>query len=293
MPKIEYKRANKKSAFDINHIEQSSFSDVKVFSSGYERVSSLKEPRELNDFGSYSIHFVLSGAGTIEMLGKAHAVCANQIFFIFPDTPVKYYPEKAHPWRYSWMDFYGSKVQEILARLGVSPQNPVIDAPPELGKYFLANVSECMNYPKNSDFISISKFYTIVAELMKTTQSEDADAKNRDKEIVDKSMRFIDNNFADPSFGLDFLASAVGLNSAYLSRLIKKQIGINFTSLLTRKRLTKAVLLIDEGEDLVSRISYEVGFSDPYYFSKVFKKTYGMTPRDYIGQVKEKKNARG
>lgn len=155
MPKIEYKRANKKSAFDINHIEQSSFSDVKVFSSGYERVSSLKEPRELNDFGSYSIHFVLSGAGTIEMLGKAHAVCANQIFFIFPDTPVKYYPEKAHPWRYSWMDFYGSKVQEILARLGVSPQNPVIEAPPELGKYFLANVSECMNYPKNSDFISI------------------------------------------------------------------------------------------------------------------------------------------
>lgn len=128
---------------------------------------------------------------------------------------------------------------------------------------------------------------------MKTTQSEDADAKTAIRKssikacglsITISPIRRSDSIFSLPRSG------SIPRTSRGLS---KSRYGINFTSLLTRKRLTKAVLLIDEGEDLVSRISYEVGFSDPYYFSKVFKKTYGMTPRDYIGQVKEKKNARG
>ena len=127
------KRKPGKSTFKINHIEQSNFSDVKVFSSGYERTGSKKEPRDLANFGSYSMHFVLSGAGILEICGKSHSINANQIFFIFPNMPIKYYPEKQHPWRYSWMDFYGSKVSEILTRLDVSPLFPVIDAPPSIG----------------------------------------------------------------------------------------------------------------------------------------------------------------
>lgn len=278
-----------KPAFRINHIGQSNFSDVKVFSSGYERVSAKKEPRDMSDFGSYSMHFVLSGSGVVEMSGKTHEVKANQIFFIFPNVPVKYYPEKAHPWRYSWMDFYGSKVLEILKRLGVSPDRPVIDSPASVGKFFLTNVSECLEHPDCSDFISVSKFYGVIAELIKLLPENGVSHEADSRELINKSLRLIDENFADPSFGLDFLASSVGLNSAYLSRLIKKHTGMNFSALLTQKRLSKAVYLIDAGIVRVNQLSYDVGFSDAYYFSKVFKKAYGTSPSEYVREITEKK----
>lgn len=274
-----------KALFKINHIGTSNFSDVKVFSSGYERVSAKKKPRETDDFGSYSMHFVLSGGGTIEIDGAAHSVKSNQAFFLFPKTKISYYPDRTHPWRYCWMDFFGAKVIDILRRLGVDKDKPVIDAPPAVGRLLMTNVSECMEHSDCSDLISISKFYAAVAELCKLRPSRGSVEADDPKAIAEKSLRLIDENFSDPSFGLEFLSSSVGLNPAYLSRLIKQRTGVNFSAMLTRKRLTYATHLIDLGVTSVSQIASDCGFSDAYYFSRVFRRTYEMSPRDYIREA--------
>ena len=65
--------------------------------------------------------------------------------------------------------------------------------------------------------------------------------------------------------------------------------GTDYIQLL---RLKKAIELMADGNNNISEIAYEVGFSDPNYFSKVFKKAYQLTPSEYRKQLLEQLNVK-
>lgn len=78
------------------------------------------------------------------------------------------------------------------------------------------------------------------------------------------------------------LSSKYGFSAAYISKLFKNYRGMTPTEYLTQLRLEKAKLLIQTNPSLLTKnIAALSGFSDPYYFSKIFKKHVGMTPKEY------------
>lgn len=87
---------------------------------------------------------------------------------------------------------------------------------------------------------------------------------------------------------LTSLASIVGVTPAYLSRLFKKELGINFIDYLNQIRITKAKELLDVPNIKVLEVASIVGFNNPEYFTKTFKKFTGMTPQNYrLKRLKE------
>lgn len=80
---------------------------------------------------------------------------------------------------------------------------------------------------------------------------------------------------------LDVLAEKVYMSPSYVSRYFKAKTGTNFRDYLIEMRMKKAELLLEDVQYNISDISNMVGYSNPFNFTRTFKKCYGMTPKDY------------
>jgi two-component system response regulator YesN len=80
---------------------------------------------------------------------------------------------------------------------------------------------------------------------------------------------------------LQELADIGGVTPAYLSRLFKKELGINYTDYLNQIRVEKAKELLEIPHIKVLEVASQVGFNNSHYFSRVFKRSTGRTPQDY------------
>ncbi|WP_026043614.1 response regulator transcription factor [Treponema primitia] len=83
---------------------------------------------------------------------------------------------------------------------------------------------------------------------------------------------------------LSSVAEAAQVSSAYLSRLFSEHLKTNFVDYLTELRMEKAEKLILEGKMNVKEVAFAVGYQDPNYFSKIFKKTTGVLPTGYAAE---------
>jgi AraC-like DNA-binding protein len=91
----------------------------------------------------------------------------------------------------------------------------------------------------------------------------------------------IDRNYHTPAIWLDNVASHMGIHPDYLGRRFKRELGIRFHDYLLLKRMQRAIPLLTHSSKSIKEISYEVGFSSPVIFSKVFKRVMGDSPRTY------------
>ncbi|HYK75288.1 MAG TPA: helix-turn-helix domain-containing protein, partial [Pseudoneobacillus sp.] len=89
---------------------------------------------------------------------------------------------------------------------------------------------------------------------------------------------------------LDTLAKKVDLSPIYISKMFKEKLGINYIDLLTECRIEKAKKLLVDPEISIKEITYNVGYHDPNYFSKVFKKMCNVSPKEYRRNLVSKTN---
>lgn len=108
------------------------------------------------------------------------------------------------------------------------------------------------------------------------------DAQNNKKPAtsLDRVMSYIQEHFCE-DISLNTVADAVYLHPSYISRLIKEQVGKNFSALITEMRIERAVTLLESSDLRVYEVAEKVGFNNLKYFYKVFKAATGKSPRDY------------
>ena len=101
------------------------------------------------------------------------------------------------------------------------------------------------------------------------------------------AIDFIDDNFYKKDMSLNMVAGEIGANASYLSSIFKKEKGCSLSRYLTQVRLEQAKkYLIEYPDKTLIDISESVGYSDVYYFSKNFKKYYGISPSKYMEERK-------
>ena len=109
----------------------------------------------------------------------------------------------------------------------------------------------------------------------------DRENENQGKHVLKKGLKYIEENFSEESFSLNSVAGAIGVSSNYFSSIFSQEMQITFIEYVTKKRMEKAKKLLSQTQLHSSEIAGEVGYKDPHYFSFVFKKTVGCTPREY------------
>ena len=99
-------------------------------------------------------------------------------------------------------------------------------------------------------------------------------------DAIEAAKKYIENNYTD-NITLEDVSREVNISSYYLSRIFKEGTGENFIDYLTGLRMDKAKELLATTQLSMKEICAKVGYSDPNYFSKTFKKNVGVTPTEY------------
>jgi YesN/AraC family two-component response regulator len=132
------------------------------------------------------------------------------------------------------------------------------------------------------DFDTLEKRNEKFYELFTQIRMELENRKSEKQElIIVRINRMIDLGFENPSFSLDLLADSIGMSSAHMCRIYKQYTGNTINDLLVNKRMDKARQLLTSTTMSVNEIAEKVGYTNPTYFYRVFKKTNGVTPIEF------------
>ena len=108
-------------------------------------------------------------------------------------------------------------------------------------------------------------------------------AEEKDETTVSKACKFIQENFRK-ELSLDDVSKEVNVSPYYFSKLFKEEVGENFIDYLTKLRIRNAKELLLRPVLTIREAGLQSGYADPNYFSRIFKKHTGMTPREYREQ---------
>ncbi|AYB33132.1 tetratricopeptide repeat protein [Chryseolinea soli] len=102
-----------------------------------------------------------------------------------------------------------------------------------------------------------------------------------DDKFLMKAKQLVEDNIADPGFGVEKMADNMHLSRAQLFRKLKAIAGLSPNEFINEIRLQKAAQLILSKADTLTQISYAVGFNEQSYFAKRFRKKFGVAPSEY------------
>lgn len=117
--------------------------------------------------------------------------------------------------------------------------------------------------------------------IVKAMELRDRESDNQSKRILKKALSYIEENFSQESLSLNSVAGEVNVSANYFSAIFSQAMQVTFVEYVTGKRMDKAKKLLRQTQMHTGEIAMEVGYKDPHYFSFVFKKTQGCTPREY------------
>ena len=99
--------------------------------------------------------------------------------------------------------------------------------------------------------------------------------------MIRQAKEYVHNNYQKEDLSLDDICEALAISNSYFSSMFKKETGDSFVAYLTQYRMGKAARLLIETTEKSYVIAQSVGYTDPNYFSYVFKRQYGVSPSKY------------
>lgn len=147
-------------------------------------------------------------------------------------------------------------------------------------KYFRQQIISLLDNRRNERKAYLKKpFFTV--DNMKVSKS--------DEEFMNKVVESINKNIADDSFTVETMAEVLCMSRSSLLRKIKSLFNLSPVELIRLVRMKRAAELIQEGDHRIVEICYLVGFNSSSYFSKLFFRQFGVTPKAFAKQCEERK----
>ncbi|MBQ8813970.1 MAG: helix-turn-helix transcriptional regulator [Lachnospiraceae bacterium] len=231
--------------------------------------------RSLKTESVYKMYYVFKGHGHLHTAGEITPLSEGDIFFSFPACPFAI--ESGENFEYMYISFLGSRGNMIMDKLNINRHHFLFHHFGHLADFWKSGISVTRAF---SDLVSESVLLYTFSQLGER-QSSPARKTNEAPGAGLLIKKYIDDHYSDTDFSVTALSRELQYNPKYVSAVFKKTFGIGIIEYLTTIRIQQACTMIEQGFTSVSDIGYRCGFSDPQYFSKVFKKRMGMAPENY------------
>lgn len=103
-----------------------------------------------------------------------------------------------------------------------------------------------------------------------------------DEHFIERAIKIVEDNISNMNLDITFLEEELKMSNMQLYRKLKSLTNLSGNEFIKNIRLKKAVQLLESENYNIAEIAYKVGFNDPSYFSRIFKKQYGKVPSEYI-----------
>ena len=221
-----------------------------------------------------SAMLILSGEGIYTVDGEDYRIEKGTLIFCFAAT--RYSIRYENELSYIYIKYHGNRAGALHERFGISQKRflfPKMESLIPMWKEGIVNSSE-----ENADLLSESILLYTFSKLSTNFSNTDS--------LIIRLTDYLRENFTDLSLSLQSVADEFGYSSKYLSRFIAKELKTNFSDYVKNLRMKRAMLLLEQGITSIKNLAILSGYSDPLYFSKVFKETFGASPKQYIKEEK-------
>lgn len=225
---------------------------------------------------AYSIEYIYSGDGVVQHNNKMFTATAGDIIISHATAYHHYYSNKKNPWKKIW----------ICVNDGIKYTKHLIDAyhledviyvknfnQPEIFERFFERIrKKDENTLTDLELILHELFASIAKFIAKNQNSEQSDA-------------IILHNWLHQNIGrkitMEDCCNFLGYKKSHVMEIFKNHYGQTPISYYKELKIKRAAELLKNPEYTISEIAEALGFSSPYHFSSVFKKSTGLSPSDY------------
>lgn len=230
----------------------------------------------------YKIVLVLRGSGFFVMDGYETLLRTGDVFFLFPHVKHHYYANRDDPWELKWAAFGGTSCAGLTQALSVTPENPILhNVMTRRLLTMLDGVIAGMEQEKTVEYGALGSLYLLFDEILRIRENE-ALVQNEASEdaLVEKVLTFVSLNYAN-DLNVDVVRSHVNYSRSYFSHFFKKKTGMSLPQYINTLRVERAKELLRQTDLKVAEIANSIGYSDAFYFSRIFKQLTGQSPQQY------------
>jgi AraC-like DNA-binding protein len=235
-----------------------------------------------------NVGFAVEGVGSLEVNGGAYELGAGCFYHISPrGSRMRFVTDAQHPLLYFAVHFDYRLVQWEGAEFSSKESGTAIPLPHVLKLDAVSEAEEQFRKlyqlwnEKQPGYEWRSR--TLLIEILNGIESKHASpslAVLRAEDAIRKAMEQVHTQYKHP-VSREKMARDCSMSVSYFGLLFKKITGYSYVNYIHKVRLDKAKVLLRNGIAPISEIAFEVGYSDPLYFSKMFTREVGLSPREY------------
>lgn len=247
---------------------------------GFEADTSFRPFKKHTAGNHYLLVYVAKGQGWYSVRDQTFQVGENDFFVLSHELAVRFGSSSENPWSIYWAYFSGIQAARIMLHLmgrnSVAPRK----AKPLVGRVAQFNdILHHLELLENMENLvyANSRFYSFLCSFRLTVLSA---KKHATKDGVIQSIEFMRENIHG-TITLDELAKVAGLSVSHYCALFKKKTMQSPLNLYTSMKIQRACQMLQNKNQTIKSVAYNLGFFDQYHFSKVFKQIIGTSPKTF------------
>lgn len=237
----------------------------------------------------YLLLYIVSGKTHFYFKGEERIVTAGHMVLIQPRMEQRYeYFGDEKPEVY-WVHFTGSNVKNILRKYEIPLDDPVFysGASSTYAYIFKEMISELQACKTGFEELLAMYLRQIFLLVQRTRQEEKPSVSTYIQEEIEYARRYFNEHYNEPISIQDY-AESRNMSVCWFQRNFKQIVNHTPMQYLLTIRINNAASLLETTDYGLSEISAIVGYEDPLYFSRLFRKLKGVSPRDYRKLIKSK-----
>ena len=252
--------------------------DLGINNAGYTMVKSIDvktdRPKGRKD---YQMIYVKSGEVYITFNNERHMLKPGQIFLYYPTEPQFYEMFGKDKPEIFWIHFSGNKVDELLERAGISGMH-IINS--RVGYKVIETIGKIINEIRNKDIMFEERINSLFIMLLIYIGRDIANNEKKNNEFSESARTYIEEHYFE-DFPNSEYAEHFGVSESSFVKVFKRRFGVTPQQYKNDCRIKNAQSMLITTNNRISDIAKIVGFNDPLYFCRIFKKATEMTPSEY------------